>query len=157
METVQGVLAREHVVILRVLDQLELALGARDWKALGRAMTFLSTQVPIHRNKEEEILFPELRKACAANCSPVSTFLEEHSDETFHMEVLRRAVEDRSVETVDQYGPKFLSHLRHHIWSEEHALFPMVEALLSEEQKKDVLASFAFLGEMPAVPPILEG
>ncbi len=62
METVQGVLAREHVIILRILDQLELALGARDWTTLGRLITFLSTQVPIHRNKEEEILFPMCRE-----------------------------------------------------------------------------------------------
>lgn len=156
MESVIAVLAREHVIVLRMLDQLELALGARDWGTLGRAMTFLTTQLPVHRSKEEAVLFPALRKVCNG-CTPISTFMDEHSDETFHMEVLSRAIELKNEDALERHGRAFLAHLRHHIWREEHALFPMIDALLDDAMKKDVQESFALLGDMPPAPTLIGG
>ena len=88
------ILSREHQVILSRLGELEDALKDLDLAMLEDVLRFFEADLPLHRRKEEEILFPVLARHIGAEGGPISAMLAEHETEKAYLGDLRRAVNE---------------------------------------------------------------
>ncbi len=152
---VTQILSDEHKTVLERLDRLEAALdgptGEVDIAAVESVLAFFQTGLPIHRRKEEEVLFPLLADKIGRGEGPVACMLHEHEIERGLVKQLRDAVEraKRGAETGGQTraaGRAILDLLRNHIAKEDEILFPLAEQVLDEAEKRRVREGFAGIG-----------
>lgn len=143
-------LRREHQVVLAKLAEFEAALERHDVAAIRDGVRFLEEKLVPHRRKEEEALFPALGKHIGTEVGPVACMLEEHREEGDKLQELREALAQSSGAEgrarVAVAGQQILSHLRAHIQKEDNVLFPMVEGMLSEPEKREAQARMASIG-----------
>lgn len=152
---VTQILSDEHRTVLEQLDRLEAALGGAsgevDIAAVEGVLRFFQTGLPIHRRKEEEILFPLLGDRIGHEEGPVACMLHEHEIERGLVDQLCDAVEraKRGAATGGQAraaGHAILDLLRNHIAKEDNILFPLAEQVLDEADKARVREGFSRIG-----------
>ncbi|MCZ6692075.1 MAG: hemerythrin domain-containing protein [Planctomycetota bacterium] len=145
------ILSREHQVILSRLGELEDALKDLDLAMLEDVLRFFEADLPLHRRKEEEILFPVLARHIGAEGGPISAMLAEHETEKAYLEDLRRAVNEvksgaDAGGAVRSSATAILFLLRAHIQKEDEFLFPMAEQFLTDEEKAEVGRAMEAIG-----------
>ncbi len=128
----------EHEVVLDRLKAFEKALDEGDWKGIRETLRFFDERLVLHRRKEEEILFPALGRHIGTEHGPIHCMLEEHRDEKEKVERVRSAVARGDLAGARSAGGYILGLLRNHIAKENQILYPMVEDILSAEEKGGV-------------------
>jgi branched-chain amino acid transport system ATP-binding protein len=131
-----AVLRLEHRLISRALTLLErvgrrLAIGRRTDEAAARELVdLLRVFDRSHHVKEEEHLFPALRRASPPEASPVTAMLAEHQEGRDYLVTLGgfEAAATRAAAAL-----LCVATLREHMRKEEESLFPAADALLSHE------------------------
>ena len=145
------ILSQEHKVVLEKLLVLEGALPALDVDAIEEVLHFMEESLPLHRQKEEELLFPALGKHIGVEDGPIAIMLSEHVTEKGYVVELRRALDERKAgggadENVRRPALSILQLLRAHIAKEDEILFPMEEHHLTPEEQAEVARGMDAIG-----------
>ena len=147
--------------LLGILDRMCAELEAKrdiDPLFLGRVVEFMKTFIDkIHHGKEEELLFPMMRKVGGRRESgQVSELMIDHIkgrslSRDMDLAALRYGRYDRDAPArFVERAKNYISLLTEHIRRENEIYFPIVEKLLSEKQKKELLDSFEELDKTMA-------
>ncbi len=155
MKATEELMAEHDAVLLalRLLDKVGQALERRADKALEhleQLLDFLKGFVDrCHHGKEEDVLFPELRKrGVPASGGPVGVMLSEHEAGREHIRTMIeglakvRAGDRGAVAAIRRAGQEYSALLQSHIQKENSVLFPMADRLMSEDASNDVLERF---------------
>jgi hemerythrin-like domain-containing protein len=147
----------EHRVIEQVLACLEkmaekcAVSGELDQTAARQATDFFQNFADqCHHRKEENHLFPMLEmKGFSRKLGPTGVMMHEHSQGRAHLQVLGAAVEDsargnpESVQKFVNAARAYVQLLRAHIAKENLCLFPMADEALTDDEQRNVAASFS--------------
>lgn len=154
---VTQVLSEEHKVVLEQLLRLEAAIDGAldgvDLDAIEAVLGFFDGNLPLHRRKEEEVLFPLLGDRIGHEGGPVACMLHEHEIERGLVEELRDAAARarRGAASCGQArtaARAIVELLRNHIAKEDQILFPLAERALNELDKARVREGFARIGQL---------
>lgn len=145
------VLTHEHEIVLEKLKNLEASLEGPDFPGAEEVLSFMETDLGLHRRKEEEILFPALGKHIGVEGGPIAVMLQEHATEKGYVTDLRTAVDgakagEDTTEALRKAAWGILDLLRAHIEKEDKILYPMAEKTLSSEEKADLAARMDEVG-----------
>lgn len=145
------ILSREHKVVLEKLDGMEKALETLDISGIDEVLTFMETDLSLHRKKEEEVLFPTLGRHIGVEQGPIACMLSEHATEKGFMVDLRAALTEAKAggdagEKIKKAVWGILDLLRAHIEKEDHVLFPLAEETLSAEECSEASGRMAEIG-----------
>ena len=147
---VTGLLVDEHKIVLARLMAFETALDAFDLEQIHATIRFFDEQVVLHRRKEEEVLFPAMKKHLGTEDGPIQCMLAEHQDEQEKIRKIRSLLEGNpgptSRSAIVKAGRYILDLLRIHIVKEDNIVFPLAESVLTDEEKKEVLARMKAIG-----------
>lgn len=149
-------LIEEHDVIRKALEILTLAkekleAGERPpSEFFEKAITFLRTFVfRFHHFKEEYVMFERLaeKKGGSIDAQIESLRYQHERGRDLIAEMnksLKGYQKGKEVQTsaLLENLAAYLSLLRHHIHKEEHTFYPMVDELLSDAEKQDLLKAF---------------
>ncbi len=147
-------LVNEHEMIERAMDVLKKELkkvtkGEYDSFGLKRSLDFLMEfGDKIHNKKEEDFLFPLMIERGIPKDGPIRVMLSEHDAERELLEKMSQEVEGlpkASAEEKNQFKQKGLDYLTiraEHIWKENDVLYKMGSKVLTDDDKKELLASF---------------
>jgi len=141
-------LMQDHKIILRSLDVLQrIATGDNaepiDYTDAGILLRFLRIFADEHHHlKEESALFPELMRASKAQGGPLRHLLFEHDQERSLVEGLEDALRSKKSANFILFANSLTSRIRNHIEKENNILFPILAALISEDQDEKVWAEF---------------
>ncbi len=150
------ILVEEHNLIRRVLEHLTLAkekLETGERPPVGffeKALAFVRTFVQkFHHFKEEYLMFERLaEKKDGAIDAQVESLRYQHERGRDHIAEISKALKGyRKGEEIQtlfliEHLAAYVTLLRHHIHREEHVFYPMVEELLSVQEKKELLKTF---------------
>jgi len=150
-----AILRHEHDVILQALAILEV-LGSR--AAAGAAppeadvaglLEFFTTFADgCHHAKEETILFPALEAAGLPKAGgPLGAMLDQHAQGRRLVAALRSAApalgrDGTARERFAAAARDYVALLEQHITIENQVLFPRADAMLGEEQDREMAAAF---------------
>ena len=110
-------------MFLTQLGVLESMLKSNATAAELRAVTLaIATTVELHRDAEEEILYPAILRAFGQEFPPIQVMVEEHAQIERFIEGVRSS--DANVPEMVQ---GFIDVLRQHIAKEINVLFPLAE------------------------------
>lgn len=147
-------LVNEHEMIERAMDVLKKELkkvvkGDFDHLSLSRSLDFLMQFGDnIHNQKEETHLFPLMIKRGIPKDGPIGVMLSEHDAERHLLQEMSAELKDiasASPETKSAFKQKGLDYLKirsEHIWKENDVLYKMGAKVLSDDDKKGLVASF---------------
>lgn len=148
-------LAEDHGVVLKKLDEMEAAIGgfrrgdATALDALRDIAAFLKKDVEVHFAKEEKALFPEMEKFIPRDGGPIAVMLMEHEDLNASKAGFLQALGalngtggDEVKTRVAENGLRFIRVLRPHIDKEDNILFMMADMHLDESQNEAILKKF---------------
>lgn len=135
------VLRREHGLILRALDVLEAAArrlqtaagpGEHWWAELMDWLRVFADRN--HHAKEERGLFPAMARAGVpdGHAGPVGVMLEEHAEGR----ALVAAMASGGAATRAASARRYVDLLRAHIEKENGVLFPLAEAVLTDDAQR---------------------
>ncbi|HEV2388082.1 MAG TPA: hemerythrin domain-containing protein [Candidatus Acidoferrales bacterium] len=156
MKPPTATLRQEHEAIVRMLDaaeavasQLERKQAVRPELLEGMGEFFGLFLDKCHHGKEEEILFPALRrKGMAVEGGPIGVMLREH-DQGRSLAAAMRALTEAYKRGDQAAGAawaaalrEYSSLLREHILKENGVLFPMAEEMLSAEEETALAEEF---------------
>jgi hemerythrin-like domain-containing protein len=141
-----AILRDEHVIILRALDALETAVGRLEaghgppdawWDdVLHWLRTFADRS---HHGKEEDLLFPAMiRAGVPSGGGPIDVMLEEHE----RGRALVRAMAATSGADRAAAARDYVVLLRAHIDKENEVLFPLADAILTDDEQRVLDAGF---------------
>jgi len=157
-------LKSEHesiLCLLSILSRMCVDLEARrnvDPLHLERVIEFMKIFIDkIHHGKEEDHLFPMMRKAGGHRESvQVSELMIDHikgrslaRDMAFAATRYGKYDQDAPVRFIER-ARSYIELLTEHIHKENETYFPIVEKLLSERQKKELLDSLEALDKIMA-------
>ncbi len=149
-------LMEEHQIFLRRLEQVRADLQrlpdrAEDRLRVATSMAafaeFLGKGVDgFHGRKEEEGLFPVLARHVGNEGGPVGVMLEEHETLRGHQRIIAGRVADlendsaatKAWAAVSSASDAVDQLLVFHIDKEDHVLFPMARAILSQAEMSEV-------------------
>lgn len=150
METPIGELEHEHVIIKEGLNALEL-LNKTGVKKIqlsdvkGLLDFFKEFADECHHAKEEKLLFPIAEKrGIKKEKGPIAIMLAEHEAGRR----LRKAMLETTVNWAKEAGKfkeianNFLILLRAHIEKEDDQFFPMIDSVLTDQDRKELLEGF---------------
>jgi len=149
-------LKAEHEKILIFLGIIQRICAGLEAKRdinplyLGQVIEFIKIFVDkFHHGKEENLLFPAMRKAGGLRESgPISELMIDHIKgrslvRDMNLAALRYMKYDQEAPTrFVERAKSYISLLIEHIHKEDETYFPVVEKALSEKQKKELLRSF---------------
>jgi hemerythrin-like domain-containing protein len=150
------ILRSEHRVIEQVLNCLE-AMGAEaatsgrlDAASARSAIDFFRHFADgCHHRKEEDALFPAIEaRGLDAGHGPTAVMRHEHELGRAAIQGMERNVEQAALGQAEALASflrnarSYVDLLRAHIVKEDHRLFPLAEAVLSEEAMAGVLDRF---------------
>lgn len=150
------ILMNEHRVIEQVLNCLEAmterALAERqlDTASARDAVDFFRNFADrCHHGKEEGQLFPLLeRRGLPREGGPTGQMLAEHEAGRTHIRGIEEAIaraeagDSHAVNLFASHARGYVELLREHIQKEDHCLFAMAGALLSEEDQQELHRQF---------------
>ena len=152
MKLTQELITEHNAVLLalQLLEKLESALTAKNKQApehLGQLLDFFKGFVDLcHHGKEENVLFPELkRRGVKREGGPIGVMLAEHDVGRGHVRGMLKGLyqlrydEDEAVTAIREHACTYRNLLRVHIHKENNVLFPMADRLVPE----DVAATIA--------------
>ena len=147
-------LKADHQDVLKKLDDLERVIGGlnepdairSDLKELG---AFFRTEIWTHFTKEEDALFPEMKKFLPGG-GPIGQMLIEHehlreANERFQSGVdgyLRDPNDGQATALIRDNGGHIVALLRDHIYKEDNILFMMANMHLTDAQNRRILDLF---------------
>jgi hemerythrin-like domain-containing protein len=142
------VLRDEHRVILSALDALELiALRGTQTGHLVRApardaLEFIRTFVDTcHLMKEENHLFPLVERH-VPGFAPNGVLRHHHDEGRTEVVGMHRAFEQNDAERFAACAFAYVALVRQHFHSEERSLWPMIDALLTGDDREELLRAF---------------
>ncbi len=169
LEKPTDMLRDEHASVLQKLNDLERIVVHPDKSAatiteLKVLASFFETGFWIHFDKEEQALFPEMRKYGPIDRGPVGAMLREHEELRNSNERLQSAVAGyladvdnaNYVALMKEHGTHFIWMLRDHINKEDNMLFLMAEEWLDADQKIRVGRLFREMEASRVVAPQIE-
>jgi hemerythrin-like domain-containing protein len=144
------ILREEHELLRRVLDSLDQCLlrvergGSR--RDLPRFVRWLRAFVETwHGQKEEDILFRAMKKeGFDTSSGPIAVVRCEHSEMRSGLDLAAAAVAEAKEGDLSSAHPALVALrslgylLRYHMEMEESVIYPMAEAELSPEAKREV-------------------
>jgi len=134
------ILKKEHETVLKVLNNLETDLEARNISQAKKSIELLEKEFNRHSlNKEEKILFPEIEKFMPRENGPTGMMIIEHKDLT---ESIKKFKQINNSENLNETGSYIINLLREHIDKENNMLFMMAEMHLDNKQKEIILKKF---------------
>lgn len=150
-------LKHEHRVIERVLRALDgiclkLDAGAEvPPEALAEVVDFISSFADhFHHRKEEDILFPALKRlGISSEGGPLSVMEREHETERKLMVELRQAIEafkngsEVASRLFVEDARRFIEMLTSHIEVEDRVLYRLADEVLADEDKKAIGKAFS--------------
>ena len=150
MKTIAEIMKEEHNNILPVVDALEeKANELIDTREIDAAffLKFIEFQRGytdgIHHAKEEDILFPVLAEHEATKNNPdIKLLIHQHILSRAHMENIEEAIDQNKDQVIAKNALEYGSMIRDHIDREDSRLFPLVEQLLPDNTKNEVLRKF---------------
>jgi hemerythrin-like domain-containing protein len=153
MSTPTDILRNEHAIILRALDLLEAAAGRLEtgqgppegwWEdALGWFRGFADRN---HHAKEEDLLFPAMiRAGVPSGGGPIDVMLEEHE----RGRALVRAMSGSAGAARAASAREYVALLRAHIDKENEVLFPLADAVLTDDEQRMLEQRFATVAATP--------
>ena len=131
--------------VIDILDQPDVAMS--DLRELG---ALFKTGIWAHLRKEEDVLFPEIKRYAPRKEGSIGQMLVEHNDfrtanDRFQRGV-RRYLEDPSdgeaFTLIRESGWDIVDLLRGHFGEEDHLLYPMADAYLGNGQEGRILNLF---------------
>ena len=154
IEMLTDVLSREHEIARTHLATVADALGRGKTKGIPELLRFLDEDMPLHRRKEEEALFPALARDPSVAGGPIRCMLADHEREKHLVESLRQAVESSDLKAVLDRGVALVELLTAHIQKEENVLFPYADQALKGLERAQVRSAFEAIGTF--CPPTVE-
>lgn len=139
-------LLQDHKIIIRSLDVLQcMAKGDTgvpidDAESLLRFLKAFADEY--HHLKEESVLFPELMRSSPAQGSPLRHLLFEHDQERSLVEGLEEAIRTKKAVDFAAFANRLIYRIRNHVEQEDSILFPIINALISEDQDEEIIAEF---------------
>lgn len=140
-QTVLGKLDRLEQIFLR-LERETTSPGDEDMAFFQELTTIFDTELVVHFDREEKVLFPVMEKYVSRDMGPVGVMLEEH---VTIFKIIDRFVkgvnvlgrpgksEESTVEELIFDGRSIIELLRGHIDKEDNVLLPAAESHLSNE------------------------
>lgn len=143
-------LSAEHRIVERVLDRADAAARAHDLPGLLGLLRFFDEQMPKHRQKEEEVLFPALAEIPALRHGPVRAMLLEHEEEARLLLALRRHLEEPTLdwEPIGRLVDGLGLLLRTHIEKEDQVLYALAEQVLAGPPALSIGEAFEAIGSV---------
>jgi hemerythrin-like domain-containing protein len=139
---------QDHKVILRALAVLQRIAEGDNRESIDEndatiLLRFLRAFADEHHHlKEESVLFPELIRTSQAQGSPLRHLLFEHDQERSLVEGLEDALHCRKSLEFAFFANRLITRIRNHIEKEDGILFPILEALISEDQDEKICVEF---------------
>src|SRR3989344_2067335 len=134
------ILKKEHETVLKVLNNLETDLEARNISQAKKSIELLEKEFNRHSlNKEEKILFPEIEKFMPRENGPTGMMIIEHKDLT---ESIKKFKQINNSKNLNEIGSYIINLLREHIDKENNMLFMMADMHLDAKQKEIILKKF---------------
>ncbi|MEK6935158.1 MAG: hemerythrin domain-containing protein [Nanoarchaeota archaeon] len=134
------ILKKEHDIVLKILDSLELNLNRRDIKQSKNNINILQKEFNKHSlNKEEKVFFPEIEKFMPRDGGPTGMMIIEHQDLTKSIEMFKN---EENINNLIETGNHIIGLLRQHIDKENSMLFMMADMHLDDKQKEIILKKF---------------
>ena len=134
------ILRNEHNIVLKVLNNLETDLEARNISQAKKSIELLEKEFNRHSlNKEEKVLFPEIEKFMPRENGPTGMMIIEHKDLT---ESIKKFKQINNSENLNETGSYIINLLREHIDKENNMLFMMADMHLDAKQKEIILKKF---------------
>lgn len=166
-------LLQEHRAAEEILASLDALLDSLvqnpSWSAnrdaaFARVRQFITSDLPLHKCKEDTVLFPALVGFLPSDSGPLDVLRGEFaaiSAEAARMvECAAALVQDnaspRLIRNFLHAGRSFVQLLRDHIYKEDRVLFPMVARYLPPEKDAELLAAMlrcAANSSLPAASP----
>jgi hemerythrin-like domain-containing protein len=132
----------EHEVILEAGNLI--SLNANLWKSnpaeyqkrVNELLDFFSVYADkFHHCKEEEILFPAISKKSETTGTGMVGELNDHHGEFRHlMQQIRAALYTDDFADTQKFLESYISRLKDHIAAENDELFPMADAIFSDDE-----------------------
>jgi len=153
------VLKRDHKIIKDIIKILEACAGLLeecgkcDMDILNGSMNLIRNFThKYHRRTEESVLFKIAgKKEALWGAVNISSMLREHEEGSEQVrkmaDFLRESVENgisnkKTIKTVIKNLYAYSSLLGSHLVQEEKILYPVIESLLTKQEKKNILQSF---------------
>jgi len=134
------ILRNEHNIVLKVLNNLETDLEARNISQAKKSIELLEKEFNRHSlNKEEKVLFPEIEKFMPRENGPTGMMIIEHKDLT---ESIKKFKQINNSKNLNEIGSYIINLLREHIDKENNMLFMMADMHLDAKQKEIILKKF---------------
>lgn len=150
MKTALQILTDEHKNILKVIgallkecDSIETG-GKINKDFFKKGIDFIKGYADkFHHEKEEDILFIELRKdEVQMHCNPTQQMLYEHELGRSFINGLESEIKKNNKEKVIENARGYAHLLKDHIFKEDNILYPMADQSLSANVKNDMLKKF---------------
>jgi hemerythrin-like domain-containing protein len=147
-------LRQEHDVVLMVLEAMEREVAAieRDGRVdaarVAKMVDFTRHFTDgCHHDKEERVLFPLLQERSAKAAGTVAVLLSEHEGGRQAMRTIAEALPGAATEesariAIAKALGDYAHVLRLHITKEHDLLFPMVDELLHDDERRQIAAEF---------------
>ena len=150
------ILSSEHRVIEVAIDCLEqisrkaLEAGKLDRESAEQVVDFIRTFADqCHHGKEENQLFAFLaEKGMPREGGPVGQMLVEHEQGRAFVKGMADSIaaastgDEKALSAYTQNAQGYVQLLRAHIRKEDGVLFPMADRILSDDDRKSLLAAF---------------
>ena len=149
---VTEILSNEHKNVLKSVELLERECKKlEDGKSIdkdfwGKIIDFVKNyNDKFHHAKEEDILFKEFNKAAeegCVHCNPVEQMLYEHNQGRNFVKGMEQAIKNNDKEKLIENARGYCQLLQEHIFKEDNVLYPMVDEVLNDDIKKEILEKF---------------
>ena len=146
MDSALAILRREHQRMLAAAADTEaLAAAIEAGRAVPAATLEAATEFfslfahRVHRDKEEDLLFPELRRKGVRETSCIGPLLSDHDDATAAFAAMQQATDPRPWARAAR---RYCDRLRYHVRREEIVL-ANAEQLLSSAEQQALAEQFA--------------
>ena len=138
-------LKREHRIIEKVLDALELAAGReRPVAFYERAIDFLGAFADkCHHGKEEDRLFPCLERCgIPRDGGPIGVMCAEHVVGREHIRKMREWLKLGRIADLRRESLEYVVLMRQHIGKEDNVLFEMARHVMGPSEARRVSQQF---------------
>jgi hemerythrin superfamily protein len=128
-------LKNDHKTVEKLFKRFEKA-GDEAYVEKRQIVDQIIEELSVHAHIEEEIFYPEARKAVPETEDHVLESLEEHHVVKWVLEELRDM--DPKEERFDAKVTVLIENVRHHVEEEEQEWFPEVRAAMGRKQLADL-------------------
>ncbi|MCR2804071.1 hemerythrin domain-containing protein [Paenibacillus soyae] len=149
----------EHIPLRAQMERIfDLACGLKEagigggdtqLRLLVRQMTDFAWKLEQHSDREENLLFPMMARYLGRETGPIAVMEYEHDQAKRNIELFHEAYsmhglrkDGIGIGQIAGYAEEAVTILMEHFCKEEHALFPMANNLLSEQELEQLEQAF---------------